>query len=448
MAKSRQLANTSSLGTVSNVIVVPTGTTAQRPSATAGYIRYNTDLNSLESANGTAWANVGSGSTSSGGGVSWQAVQNTSFIAVSGNGYLVNTRNSGVVVTLPATPTLGSYIQIVDYSKTASANAITIYPNGNKLNANTANVTMTNNGSSVALVYADTIQGWVAFNGFNVSPVGNYSIDYLVVAGGGGGGNSYGQGGGGGGGLLTSSAIVVPGTSYTITVGAGGSGSPGGSPGWTSVRGSNGGDSTLSTIVTSLGGGGGAAAGISSGTGVPGGSGGGGGYPSAAGGAGTNGQGYPGGAGITNYGHGGGGGGGAGGSGGVGATNSGGTGGIGAASTISGSSVYYAGGGGGCFYDNNGAGAQGNYSATGGLGGGGAGGVTTRSAGTAGTTNTGGGGGASGGYEPQAFITGASGGSGIVIIRYLGIQRATGGTISSSGGYTIHTFSSSGTFTA
>ena len=54
MAKSRQLANTSSLGTVSNVIVVPTGTTAQRPSATAGYIRYNTDLNSLESANGTA----------------------------------------------------------------------------------------------------------------------------------------------------------------------------------------------------------------------------------------------------------------------------------------------------------------------------------------------------------------------------------------------------------
>lgn len=60
MAKSRQLANTSSLGTVSNVIVVPTGTTAQRPSATAGYIRYNTDLNALESANGTTWSNVSS----------------------------------------------------------------------------------------------------------------------------------------------------------------------------------------------------------------------------------------------------------------------------------------------------------------------------------------------------------------------------------------------------
>jgi hypothetical protein len=32
-----------------------------------------------------------------------------------------------------------------------------------------------------------------------------------------------------------------------------------------------------------------------------------------------------------------------------------------------------------------------------------------------------------------------------VIIRYLGIQRATGGTITYSGGYTIHTFNSSGT---
>jgi hypothetical protein len=48
-------------------LIVPSGTTAQRPgSTTAGYIRFNTTLNTLESANGTAWANVGSGSASSG----------------------------------------------------------------------------------------------------------------------------------------------------------------------------------------------------------------------------------------------------------------------------------------------------------------------------------------------------------------------------------------------
>jgi hypothetical protein len=36
----------------------------------------------------------------------------------------------------------------------------------------------------------------------------------------------------------------------------------------------------------------------------------------------------------------------------------------------------------------------------------------------------------------------------VFIIRYLGPQRATGGTVTSSGGYTIHTFTTAGTFTA
>jgi hypothetical protein len=35
-----------------------------------------------------------------------------------------------------------------------------------------------------------------------------------------------------------------------------------------------------------------------------------------------------------------------------------------------------------------------------------------------------------------------------VIIRYTGAQRGTGGTVTSAGGYTIHTFTSSGTYTA
>ena len=56
----------------------------------------------------------------------------------------------------------------------------------------------------------------------------------------------------------------------------------------------------------------------------------------------------------------------------------------------------------------------------------------------AGVANTGGGGGSNA----------KSGGSGIVIVRYIGNQRATGGIVSSSSGYTYHTFNSSGTFTA
>jgi hypothetical protein len=36
----------------------------------------------------------------------------------------------------------------------------------------------------------------------------------------------------------------------------------------------------------------------------------------------------------------------------------------------------------------------------------------------------------------------------VFIISYAGAQRGTGGTVTSSGGNTIHTFTSSGTFTA
>jgi hypothetical protein len=33
-------------------------------------------------------------------------------------------------------------------------------------------------------------------------------------------------------------------------------------------------------------------------------------------------------------------------------------------------------------------------------------------------------------------------------LRYFGAQRGTGGTVTSAGGYTIHTFLTSGTYTA
>ena len=66
------------------------------------------------------------------------------------------------------------------------------------------------------------------------------------------------------------------------------------------------------------------------------------------------------------------------------------------------------------------------------------------SPGTSGTPNTGGGGGgastSSGGNS-----NGGDGGSGIVVLRYLGTPRATGGTITQNGGYTIHSFTGVGT---
>ena len=105
---------------------------------------------------------------------------------------------------------------------------------------------------------------------------------------------------------------------------------------------------------------------------------------------------------------------------------------------ITGFLSYYAGGG-----------AGGTFTSTvrmGGIGGGGNGGnyEGTVVTGSNGVLNTGGGGGGAGFSGGGA---GGAGGSGIVIIRYPGPPIATGGTITSVDGDTIHTFTETGSHT-
>lgn len=117
------------------------------------------------------------------------------------------------------------------------------------------------------------------------------------------------------------------------------------------------------------------------------------------------------------------------GAGGTGVSPTGGSGGTGINSSITGSSIAYGGGGGGAI----------SGSATcGGTGG------SHLGTGSNGTANRGGGGGGGGG----SGASGGNGGSGVVIISYsTGSLTATGGTITTSGGNTIHTFTTSGTWT-
>ena len=133
-----------------------------------------------------------------------------------------------------------------------------------------------------------------------------------------------------------------------------------------------------------------------------------------------------------------------------------GDGGEGFQSSINGTSLHWGGGGGGSGWTNTagnggiGGGGGGSCHESGARGTGGAG-INSGANGTAATNANGGNGGANsgggGGGGTHAYSTGGNGGSGIVIVRYSGSQKATGGTITSSGGFTIHTFTSSGTFT-
>jgi len=272
-------------------------------------------------------------------------------------------------------------------------------------------------------------------------------VEVLVVAGGGSGGygeenpNGGGGGGGGAGGLIYNrNFAVTPGSALTVTVGNGGA-----APSSSGSAGNGGGNSVFGSLTAIGGGAGGGGNFEGTNAGTTGGSGGGAGGDGTYGptifSAGTSGQGFAGGArnGSTNRAAAGGGG-----AGGVGSsatalangTGKGGAGGPGLGYNISGTFTYYAGGGGG--------GASFNFSSgpvnsDGGIGGGGSGGGVSSA--NSGTANTGGGGG--GGFNGTV----GAGGSGIVIVRYPGPQKAIGGTVTTSAGHTIHTFTTVGSTT-
>jgi len=378
-------------------------------------------------------------------GIAWQSsVKTTGFTAVAGEGYFCNTTSAGFTVTLPASPTAGQQIAVVDYAGTFDTNSLTISPNGNKIEGATSALALTGEREGVTLTYIDSTQGWIASSGINegtdaLSPP-PYSIDFLVIAGGGAGGGFDQGGGGGAGGFRTSTQSVTGGTVITVTVGDGGAATA------TTYNGASGTASSISgsglTTISSAGGGGG----VGAGSGIPapnGGSGGGGSRGNAAGSGNTPStspsQGNNGGSGGNSAPHyAGGGGGGANAVGGNGSGSFAGDGGAGSSSSITGSSVTYAGGGGGA-----GIGVAG----AGGSGGGGAGAFTFPGSATSGTANTGGGGGAMG----NSPSTAGSGGKGVVILsvptaNYSGTSTGSP-TVTTSGSNTILKFTGSGSYT-
>jgi hypothetical protein len=98
------------------------------------------------------------------GGTSWQAVKTSTFTAVAGEGYFVNTTSGVVTMNLPA-GTLGDEIVFIDYAGTFDSNTFTIAANGSeKINASTADLTVSVERAANTLVYTDGTQGWLLKN--------------------------------------------------------------------------------------------------------------------------------------------------------------------------------------------------------------------------------------------------------------------------------------------
>jgi hypothetical protein len=183
-------------------VTLSSGTTAQRPTAVNGMIRYNTSNNVVEAYSNSAWTNLTLPVVTPAQ-VSDQNNTSTGYFSIP----------IGTTAQRPAGPSLGAM----------------------RWNSNTSSMEVFIGSSTWVNVASSTVP--------------NYTIQYLAVAGGGSGGASYAGSGGGGGGFLAAQATVVSGTAYSITIGAGGASAPA-SAGY----GANGSNTTFGAFATSIGG--------------------------------------------------------------------------------------------------------------------------------------------------------------------------------------------------
>ena len=112
--------------------------------------------------NGSNWA---PGNTASAGLAFDSAIKVASFSAAINTGYFVNTSSNVLSVTLPASPSVGDEVHVIDSSNSAATNNITIVRNGNPIASSASDLTVAINGAAFRLIYSGSSTfGWVLMN--------------------------------------------------------------------------------------------------------------------------------------------------------------------------------------------------------------------------------------------------------------------------------------------
>ena len=84
----------------------------------------------------------------------------TAFTAVAGDQLLIDTTQTTVTITLPASPAIGDEVFFIDARGTFASNNLTIERNGQPINSGTNNLALSSNGQAITLVYIDSTRGW------------------------------------------------------------------------------------------------------------------------------------------------------------------------------------------------------------------------------------------------------------------------------------------------
>src|SRR5210317_2120036 len=118
-------------------------------------------------------------------GTDWQSIitadGSTATTATAGQGFFIDTTSATHTINLPASPTQGDEVTIVDYAGTFGTNNVTVGRNSSNIDGSATDGTLATNRLNVRFVYIDSTQGWKAvFDDASES----YGASYISATGG------------------------------------------------------------------------------------------------------------------------------------------------------------------------------------------------------------------------------------------------------------------------
>ena len=84
----------------------------------------------------------------------------SAYTAVADDQIIVDTSSAPVTITLPASPSVGDEVHFIDAKGSFGSNNLIINRNSSNINSGTSNLTVSTNGQSFTLVYANATRGW------------------------------------------------------------------------------------------------------------------------------------------------------------------------------------------------------------------------------------------------------------------------------------------------
>jgi len=111
----------------------------------------------LVSTDGTNWYDI---FTLAGLGEAW-IEKSGAYTASAGDNIFVDTSAAAVTITLPASPSIGDQVKLIDSHGTAATNNITVGRNSQKIQGTAADLTISTNRAGIALVFYDSDNGWL-----------------------------------------------------------------------------------------------------------------------------------------------------------------------------------------------------------------------------------------------------------------------------------------------